>query len=116
MRTDLKSAANGRIQNPPDPSVTVCHAATSGNADLLDVVAATGRYSTSPTTSSSSPPSSELLNRRAVCAYFGGINASTLYRGIRQGRFPRPIRVGGSSRWLASECEAVLRGMMEARR
>jgi predicted DNA-binding transcriptional regulator AlpA len=90
MSTTLKAAANGRI--PSAPSVPPCHAAASVNADLLD--------------------------RRAVCRMFGGskpINASTLYRGIRRGRFPRPIRIGGSSRWLRDECEVVLRGMMEAR-
>jgi predicted DNA-binding transcriptional regulator AlpA len=106
MRTDLKSGA-------PSASVTLTHGATSGNADQAEVAA--GRYSTSPTTSASPSNSAALINRRAVCAYFGGINASTLYRGIRVGRFPRPVRVGGSSRWLLSECQAVLRGMMEAR-
>ena len=62
---------------------------------------------------------SDLLDRRSVCRLFGGskpINASTLYRGIRVGRYPRPIHVGGSSRWLREECEAVLRSMMEGRR
>jgi predicted DNA-binding transcriptional regulator AlpA len=45
-------------------------------------------------------PPDELLDRLAVCALFGGtrpINPSTLYRGIRQGRYPRPIRVGPNS-------------------
>jgi len=57
----------------------------------------------------------ELLDKRAVLSFFGGtrpINASTLYRGIRKGRFPRPIRVGGSSRWSRLECEAALARMM----
>jgi predicted DNA-binding transcriptional regulator AlpA len=61
----------------------------------------------------------DLLDRRAVCELLGGtrpINASTLYRQIKAGTFPKPIRVGGSSRWLRAECEAVLREMMEARR
>jgi hypothetical protein len=44
----------------------------------------------------------ELLDRGEVCRYFGGtrpINPATLYRGIRQGRYPRPVKVGpGSSR------------------
>jgi predicted DNA-binding transcriptional regulator AlpA len=60
-----------------------------------------------------------LLDKWEVCRLFGGskpINAATLYRGIRQGRFPRPIHIGGSSRWLRDECEAVLRRMVEARR
>jgi predicted DNA-binding transcriptional regulator AlpA len=61
----------------------------------------------------------DLLDRAEVCRLFGGtrpINAATLYRGIRQGRYPRPVHVGpGSSRWLRSECEAALSAMVEAR-
>ena len=61
----------------------------------------------------------ELLDRPAVCRFFGGsrpIDAATLYRGIRQGRYPRPVKVGpGSSRWLRSECEAALQRMVEGR-
>ena len=60
-----------------------------------------------------------LLDRAEVCRLLGGtrpINPSTLYRGIREGRYPKPIRVGpNSSRWLRAECEAVLRKMTEAR-
>ena len=61
---------------------------------------------------------SELLDKGEVCRYFGGskpINPATLYRGIRQGRFPKPIRVGGSSRWLRTECEQVLQAMVDGR-
>jgi predicted DNA-binding transcriptional regulator AlpA len=62
----------------------------------------------------------QLLDKAEVCRLFGGtrpINAATLYRGIRQGRYPKPVKVGpGSSRWLRAECEAVLRGMVEVRR
>ena len=39
----------------------------------------------------------DLLDRAAVCRYFGGnspINAATLYRGIRKGRYPKPVHVG----------------------
>jgi predicted DNA-binding transcriptional regulator AlpA len=61
----------------------------------------------------------ELLDRDAVCRLIGGtrpINAATLYRGIRKGRYPAPVKVGpGSSRWLRSECEATLRSMAEVR-
>jgi predicted DNA-binding transcriptional regulator AlpA len=60
-----------------------------------------------------------LLDRREACRFFGGtrpLNPATLYRGIREGRYPQPIKVGpGSSRWLRSECEAALAKMMEAR-
>jgi predicted DNA-binding transcriptional regulator AlpA len=61
----------------------------------------------------------ELLDRRAACAFFGGtkpINVATLYRGIRRGRYPKPVKVGGSSRWLRSECELALQAMVEGRR
>jgi predicted DNA-binding transcriptional regulator AlpA len=61
----------------------------------------------------------ELLDRRAACEFFGGsrpINPATLYRGVRQGRYPPPVKVGpGSSRWLRAECEAALAAMVEAR-
>jgi predicted DNA-binding transcriptional regulator AlpA len=60
-----------------------------------------------------------LLDRDEACRFFGGtrpLNPATLYRGIRKGRFPRPVKVGpGSSRWLRVECEAVLKGMVEGR-
>jgi predicted DNA-binding transcriptional regulator AlpA len=60
-----------------------------------------------------------LLDRREVCRFFGGtkpLNPATLYRGIRDGRFPSPVKVGGSSRWLRAECEAALASMVSARR
>jgi predicted DNA-binding transcriptional regulator AlpA len=60
-----------------------------------------------------------LLDRRQTCFFFGGskpIDPSTLYRGIRQGRYPRPVKVGpGSSRWLREECEASLKVMVDGR-
>jgi predicted DNA-binding transcriptional regulator AlpA len=60
-----------------------------------------------------------LLDRVEACRFFGGtrpINAATLYRGIRMGRYPRPVRVSpGSSRWLREECEAALAVMVEGR-
>jgi predicted DNA-binding transcriptional regulator AlpA len=63
---------------------------------------------------------SELLDKGEVLRLFGGsrpLNASTLYRGIRLGRYPKPVKVGpGSSRWIRSECESVLRSMVEERR
>jgi len=61
----------------------------------------------------------DLLDRREVCRFFGGtrpLNPATLYRGIRKGRYPEPIKVGpGSSRWLRTECEAALAQMAEGR-
>ena len=44
------------------------------------------------------------------------INPATLYRGVRKGRYPKPVKVGpGSSRWLRAECEAALAQMAEGR-
>jgi predicted DNA-binding transcriptional regulator AlpA len=63
--------------------------------------------------------STDLLDKAEVLRLFGGskpINASTLYRGIRKGRYPRPIKLSpGCSRWLLAECEAVIRLRAEAR-
>jgi len=59
-----------------------------------------------------------LWDRVEVCRYFGGskaINPATLYRGIRQGRYPKPVKVGGSSRWLRTECETALQAMVDGR-
>jgi predicted DNA-binding transcriptional regulator AlpA len=61
----------------------------------------------------------ELLDLKAACAFWGGtrpINPATLYRGIRVGRYPAPIKIGpGSSRWLRHECEAALKAMIMGR-
>jgi predicted DNA-binding transcriptional regulator AlpA len=60
----------------------------------------------------------QLLDKPEVCRLFGGtrpLNSSTLYRLIRKGRLPKPIKVAGSSRWLRYECEEVLRSMVEGR-
>lgn len=54
----------------------------------------------------------QLLDRDAVCRFFGGtkpIHPATLYRGIREGRYPPPIKIGNnSSRWLRLECQEVI--------
>ena len=60
-----------------------------------------------------------LWDRREVCRFFGGnrpIDPATLYRGIRKGRYPMPVKVGpGSSRWLRAECEAALGALVQER-
>jgi predicted DNA-binding transcriptional regulator AlpA len=61
----------------------------------------------------------EFLDRVAVCRLIGGnrpIHAATLYRGIRKGHYPRPVKVGpGSSRWLLSEVVTALQTMVAGR-
>jgi predicted DNA-binding transcriptional regulator AlpA len=64
------------------------------------------------------PKMENLLDRNGVCRMFGGnrpINPATLYRKIRQGVLPKPVKIGGSSRWLRSECEAALQTMVDGR-
>jgi predicted DNA-binding transcriptional regulator AlpA len=61
----------------------------------------------------------ELLDLKTVCRLFGGtrpINPATLYRGVRAGRYPAPIKVGPNmSRWVADECRAALAAMIAGR-
>lgn len=60
------------------------------------------------------PP--RLWDRATTLAFFGGIDVSTLYRGIHSGRYPRPINVSNNVvRWLADECEAALARMIAER-
>jgi predicted DNA-binding transcriptional regulator AlpA len=65
-------------------------------------------------------PAIELLDKDETCRLFGGqsrpINYATLYRGIAQGRYPRPIKVGAnSSRWLKAECTEALQKIIAER-
>jgi predicted DNA-binding transcriptional regulator AlpA len=54
-----------------------------------------------------------LMEKHEVCRLFGGesrpLNPATLYRGIKLGLYPGPIKVGANSaRWIRAECEAAL--------
>jgi predicted DNA-binding transcriptional regulator AlpA len=61
-------------------------------------------------------PHDDLLDCRAVCAMLGGIDPATLYRGIRKGRYPAPIKVGPNiSRWLRTEVAGALAAMIAGR-
>ena len=65
------------------------------------------------------PAPVEFWERATVLRYFGGdrpLHTSTLYRGIRDQIYPRPVNVSRSSvRWLASECRAAAQAMLAAR-
>lgn len=61
-----------------------------------------------------------LLDADEVCVFLGGKNApihrTTLYRGIRDGRFPPPIKFGsGTSRWSLKELLATREAAMQSR-
>jgi hypothetical protein len=62
----------------------------------------------------------ELWNRDVVMRFFGGnekpIHLSTLYRGIANGIYPKPVNISSNSiRWVASECRAAIQRMIAAR-
>jgi predicted DNA-binding transcriptional regulator AlpA len=60
----------------------------------------------------------EFLDIDACCARVGGtrpIHKASWYRGIRDGRYPRPVKIGSLSRWLRGEVEAALSAMVEGR-
>lgn len=57
----------------------------------------------------------DMLDRRAVQALFGGIHAATLYRHVRNGLIPRPVKIGALSRWVRAECHEALAAMVAGR-
>lgn len=61
----------------------------------------------------------ELFDIEAACCFFGGtrpIHPATLYRGVRDRIYPKPIKIGrGASRWLKAECVAALEKLAEQR-
>jgi predicted DNA-binding transcriptional regulator AlpA len=61
----------------------------------------------------------DLLDEAEVCRYIGGtkpINPSTLWRGVRDGRFSKPIHIGPQSvRWIRGELRRDRERMIAAR-
>jgi len=61
-----------------------------------------------------------LMDISETCRFFGGanspLNPATLYRGVKSGKYPAPVKIGqGTSRWVRGECEAALRKMIADR-
>ncbi len=48
-----------------------------------------------------------LLMRSTVCAW-AGVAKTSLYTRIAAGKFPRPIKIGSSSRWRAGDVRRYL--------
>ena len=61
----------------------------------------------------------DLLDLAAVRRYFGGtrpVHSATVYRAIRRGDIPKPIKIGPNSvRWIRGECAAALARMVADR-
>ena len=69
---------------------------------------------------SSTPQDDELMTMDEVLRFFGGrerpIHHTTLYRGMRDGRYPQQIHIGPQTvRWLRSECVAARQRLIDAR-
>jgi len=60
-----------------------------------------------------------LYDCKATCAILGGnrpIHFSTLYKGIRVGRFPKPVKIGpATSRWRGRDLRECIMRLAEAR-
>lgn len=61
--------------------------------------------------------SDEMLSIGQVARLFGGtdkeIDRSTVYRWMRQGRIPQPVKIGPKlTRWRRSECQKALDKMI----
>ena len=61
----------------------------------------------------------ELLDVYEACRFIGGsrpINPATLWRGVKAGRYSRPIKIGPQSvRWRRSELQGDIDRMIAAR-
>lgn len=44
-----------------------------------------------------------------------GLSRSSIYQQIQDGKFPEPVKIGRSSRWLAAEIETWVNTQAEAR-
>lgn len=61
--------------------------------------------------------SRQLLRLPAVLADYAPVSRATLYRWVAEGKFPKPIDIGGNGRttaWIASEVEAWVSERVEA--
>ena len=63
---------------------------------------------------------SDLVDEPAACRIIGGentpIHRATLWRGIKAGRFPKPLKIGpGTNRWRTGELFAVVEKAAAAR-
>ncbi len=57
----------------------------------------------------------KLLTRRQVQDRIGGVGTSTLYRWVREGSFPAPLKIGGKCvRWRSDEIEVWLQNCPRA--
>src|ERR1700737_3570933 len=102
-----------RVEMPPVPSSQ--GASYPGSRMQSDVILADHAVDPAISGARCSP---DLIDIHGVREFFGGsrpIDVATVYRFIKRGRIPKPIKIGGSARWLRSECQIALTRMIAAR-
>ena len=58
----------------------------------------------------------DLMDVDELARMFGNVSRATIWRGVRTGRFPKPIKLGPFiSRWLRREAQAYLDRLTRAR-
>ena len=51
----------------------------------------------------------ELIGKKEACSILGGISEATLWRGVREGRFPKPLKLGRFiARWRREDLAACI--------
>lgn len=54
----------------------------------------------------------DLIDMEGVCTLLGGaktpLHRATIFKHIRTGKLPKPLKIGGGNRWLKSEILAVI--------
>jgi prophage regulatory protein len=58
----------------------------------------------------------DLIDVNELARMFGGVSKATIWRGVKDGRFPRPIKLGPYiCRWSRAEAQAHLERLMAER-
>ncbi|MCB0697753.1 MAG: hypothetical protein KDC07_10335 [Chitinophagaceae bacterium] len=53
-------------------------------------------------------PDCALIKLKTVLSLFDGLGKSKWYEGIKAGKYPRPVKIDRSSRWVVGEIRALL--------
>jgi hypothetical protein len=62
------------------------------------------------------PCDDELMDEAATCRFFGNIHPATLWRGIKVGRYSKPIKVAPNiNRWIRTECAEDMKAIIAER-
>lgn len=58
-------------------------------------------------------PDCALIKLTTVLMLFDGIGKSKWYEGIKAGKYPRPVKIDRSSRWVVGEIRALLQSFKD---